>query len=131
MKLFFDENMGTGVPEALRSVGVRDVDFVSNKRRIRKGTADEDWLPYVGQGRMLVISCNKAILEVEAQQALLVAESVGAVFFASGQEKQMAMLRFLLNQFEWLEFIDVNEPRPFAYIVSVSGHIRQVDLTDV
>ena len=128
MKLFFDEDTGGSVPRALTAIGIRDIDWVANSRTIKKGTFDELWLPYVGRAGYLLISRNKGILEAEAQRTLLAQERVGAVFLSTGHETRFQILRFILTQWEWLEAIDANEPRPFAYIVTAAGRKRKVTL---
>ena len=121
MKLFFDEDTGGSVPRALRAIGIRDSDWVGKDRCIKPGTYNEDWLPYVGQNGYLLISCNRAILRAEAQRSILIRERLGAVFLASGKETRFSVLRLLLNRWQWLEAIDANEPRPFAYLLYASG----------
>ena len=130
MRLFFDEDVGRGIPGALRAVGVRDVDYIGKDRRIGKGTRDEDWIPYAGQRGALVFSFNTGILYAEAQRSLLVSERVGAVFLTTGQARSVDVLRLLLNQWAWLETIDVGTPRPFAYLLTLSGRKTPVDLND-
>ena len=124
MKLFFDEDTGRGVPIALNAVGIK-ADYVGNKRRFRNGTADEIWLPVAGREGWLVFSCNKAILVAEAQKALFIEERVGAVFLTSGQERKLDLLRLILRKLDWLELIDREEERPFAFEITISGRTRR------
>jgi PIN like domain len=62
VKLFIDEDTGTRVARALHALNIATVDWVGNDRRVRKGTEDEDWIPYVGRGGFLLFSCNVVIL---------------------------------------------------------------------
>ena len=127
MKLFFDEDTGKGVPTALRAVGIR-ADYVGNRRRFRLGTADEIWLPVAGREQWLVVSCNKAILNAEAQREIFIREKVGAVFLTSGQERKIELLKLILRKLEWLERIDEEETRPFAFEMTIGGKIRRSPL---
>lgn len=127
MKLFFDEDTGGGVPRALRAIGI-DTESARSDGPIKKGTRDEDWIPFVAARGYLVFSCNTAILAAEAQRALLIEHRVGAVFLASGQERKLAVLRLILNRWDWLEQIDAHEERPFAYMLSISGRFRRANL---
>jgi hypothetical protein len=87
VRLFFDEDTGRGVPEALRAVGI-PCEYVSRKFPIAKGTPDELWIPYAGAKRLLVISCNIGILKAEAQRRLWIENEVGGVFLTTGQERR-------------------------------------------
>jgi hypothetical protein len=128
VKLFFDEDVGKGIPEALRAVGIRDVEYIGRDPRLGKGTPDETWLPFAGQGGYLVFSFNTGILYAEGQRRLLVAERVGAVFLTTGRARSVDVLRLILNEWDWLETIDVSIPRPFACLLTLAGHKTLVDL---
>jgi hypothetical protein len=128
VKLFFDEDVGKGIPEALRHVGIRDVEYIGRDPRLGKGTPDEAWLPFVGQRGYLVFSFNTGILYAEGQRSLLISERVGAVFLTTGRARAVDVLRLILNEWTWLETIDVSTPRPFAYLLTLSGRKTLVDL---
>lgn len=130
MKLFLDENLGRGIPEALRALelpgtSVEYVRRVFKKGILRgdypRGVKDEDWIPFAGRGGWLVISCNKAILHAEAQRELWIGENVGGVFLTSGQEKKREVVLWILKKWDWLETIDRRDLRPFAYLASLTG----------
>ncbi len=115
------------MPEALRAVGLK-ADYVSNKfrgRGIVKGTRDELWLPYVGRSGMLLFSCNKAILETEAELEIYMRENVGGVFLTTGRERKVDVLLLLLKRWSWLEEVNRETSRPFAYMVTISGRWRK------
>ena len=38
------------------------------------------------------------------------------------------MLRLILNEWDWLETVDVSTPRPFAYLLTLTGVKTLVDL---
>ena len=130
MKLLFDEDVGKGIPQALRSVGIRDVEYIGRDPRLPKGTPDEVWLPFAGQHGHLVFSFNTGILYAEAQRKLLVSERVGIVFLTTGRAKAVDVLRLILNTWGWLETIDVSTPRPFAYLLTLNGSKTLVDLNN-
>ena len=124
MRLFFDEDTGRGVPDALRAVNI-GCEYVSKKFPITKGTPDELWIPYAGRKGLLVFSCNKDILRAEAQRHLWIENKVGGVFLTSGQERKVDVLLLVLKRLMWLQEIDERTPRPFAYMMTISGRWRQ------
>jgi hypothetical protein len=130
VKLFFDEDAGTAIPEALRRIGIPDIAYVAPTQTIVKGTPDEIWLPWVGRTGHLVFSCNIGILLADAQRSLLIEHNVGAVFLSTGQEYTRDVLKLILNQWEWLEEVDAYWPRPFAFLFTITGRKTCVDLDD-
>ena len=133
MKIFFDEDNGTGIPRALKLVRVpnAEIHYASNKdnQLIGKGAKDPDWIPLIGAQRFLLFSQNKAMIENEFERRLLIEHRVGAVFLATGRQRAHEVLRMLLNRWEWLELVDATIERPFAYIVPLSERVRRIDLT--
>jgi len=101
--LFFDNDIGRGVPDALHSVDIR---VLSVLRRYRRGnTPDTRWLRDAGQNGWLVISCNKDILNVDEERELIISERVGIVFLTSCQDKAREILKLVLAKWSWLERI--------------------------
>jgi len=123
VKIFFDEDCGRAVPDALGRVGI-SVDYVGKKSRgrgVRIGAKDPEWIERAGRLKHLVFSCNKAILTNEAERALIVKHKVGIVLLSSGQERKVDFLRLILNNLDWLNWIDENLSRPFAFRITITG----------
>lgn len=119
MILACDEDVGVGVPTALKAVGLKAV--ISIPKEGHTGQPDTEWLTMAGRKKWLAFSFNKAMLNVPTERDVIIAEKVGIVFLTSGQERIHQVLRFLLNRWAWLEKIDKETFRPFAYIVSIKG----------
>lgn len=129
MKLFFDENIGYRVPEALRLVDVAGVDYLTDMFAIAgqpaQGVRDEDWIPAIGSSH-LVISLDKRLLRRPSQRKLLMDHNVGIVCLTSAHAAPREMLAFVLRRFLRLEQLDANTRRPFAFRVSLQGPFVQV-----
>jgi hypothetical protein len=125
VKIFIDEDTGVGVAQALYALKVATVDWVGNGRTIRKGTPDEQWIPYVGRGQFLLLSCNVGILESEMQRNLLIQERVGAVFITSGEITRLQLMQFIMRRWDWLVTLHETHPRPFAYLTPINGRPRR------
>ncbi len=126
MKLFVDEDTGSGLGRALRAVGV-EADWVGTNRTIRPGTADEIWIPRAGREGLLVLSRNTGILRVEAQHALVIEHGVGIVFVPQ-YLAPLPLLRLVLRRWERLETLYEVEPRPFAFSLTAGGQFRPLPL---
>lgn len=129
MRLFFDEDMGRGIPDALRSIGLgeppNEINYIRRVWRGRTRVLDEEWIPWAAERDYLAFSCNKGILESDAQRELVKSTGLGIVFLTSGQERSVATLQLILRKWAWLETIDADETRPFAYLLSMSGRPRR------
>lgn len=127
MKLFFDENIGKGVPQAFHALKVASVEFPGgDQRRNPRGTQDPDLLRYAGLGRFLFITKDYKILDVEAERRAFVEHSVGGVFLDSEDATKLNMLLVLLKRWEWLNQIDANEPRPFAFRLTMRNRVSRL-----
>lgn len=120
MILLCDEDVGTRAPRALGLVGypahaLFDLGLA--------GRPDVDWLTFAGREGYLVFSRNYKMLTVRSERETITNEKVGIVFLTSGEESPAMMLRLLLNRWDALDFLDRNEPRPFARFLTPRGHL--------
>ena len=128
MKLFFDEDMGTSVPKALRQAQApcEDILFPRPGGPLRPGATDLDWLSYAGEHGYLAISANKHILDSDVERQALLDARAAVVFLASGQERVFTVFRLIVRRWDWLVELDRAESRPFAYLLTARGRVRQV-----
>lgn len=82
LELLCDEDIGTGVPTALRAVDYQAFALV---RLGWGGRPDVEWLAWAGQNRYLVLSCNKKMLLVPEERDTIIREKVGLVFLNHGE----------------------------------------------
>lgn len=120
MILLCDEDVGTGVPNALDAVGY---DARSLRRMSWGGRADEFWLAKAGQLEFLVLSCDRRMLTVTAERDTIIRERVGIVFLTTGQEHPPTVLLRLLKKWSELELLWNSTPRPFARFLSANNRL--------
>ena len=120
MILLCDEDIGTGVPDALHAVGY---DAHSMVGMGWQGRPDVGWLALAGQAGMLVLSCNKKMLAVPSERQAIIDNKVGIVFQTTGEERPARVLLTLLRKWADLELLDSTEPRPFARFLSPNGRL--------
>ncbi len=122
MILYCDEDVGTKVPRALKLVGLRAISAVG------KGAVSEpdiQWLTRVGNRGWLGLSCNKNILNVPEEKDVIVSNKVGIVFLSSGNLHPKDKLLLILRKWQWIETIDINEKRPFAFFIYPNGQVKK------
>jgi len=125
VRLFFDEDRGKAVAIALHAVGIPTYYVANHKMPVRKGEPDEVWIPKAGHHGWLVVSANKAILEAEAQRRLWIENRVGGVFLTTNHMRSIDELKLLLRKLEWLQRIDAEELRPFAFTLTPRGETKR------
>ena len=134
MKLFFDENCGKRFPEAMRQVcpsrGI-SVDYVGRAKKARKkaqrlGANDEEWITHVGQSGSLGISCDKKMLENAEERSVILREKAGIVFITTGSEDSVKLALLILKELGWLQKINEEVTRPFAFTLNLSRQKKKV-----
>ena len=120
MILLCDEDIGTGVPNALTAVGydARSINGMS-----WGGYPDQFWLTKAGQLEWLVLSCNKKMLKVVTERETIIRERVGVVFLTSGQEHPPTVLLRLLKKWPDLELLWESTTRPFARFLTPNNRL--------
>lgn len=124
---YFDENMGSRVPGALKTLGLRVIPGV--KKQHGGGQNDIQYLTRAGQKGWLAISANKDMLNVKDEKDTIIAEKVGILFITEGQMKRPELMLLLLKKWHWLETIDKDEQRPFAFYLYPSGRTKKKGLS--
>lgn len=129
MKVFVDEDAGTGIPRALKLVKMpcEELVYPCQHPPIRFGTKDPVWIPWAGDNNYLALSNNHRILENPVEFELLVRHKLGAVFVDRGNYEVWRVLRMFMARWEWFEEID-RQPRPFVYLVGLTGAPVPYDL---
>lgn len=115
-----DEDVGTGVPRALKLVGYDARNIVDQGWA---GKADTDWLTLVGQTEWLVLSCNKKMLLVQNERDTIIKQKVAVIFLTNGEEYSARILKLLLTKWSKLTALYETTPRPFARFLSPNGRI--------
>lgn len=118
--LLCDDDLGLGIPKALRAVGLK---ATSLYRLGLSGRPDTEWLARAGRLQLMVFSCNKKILKVPVERDTLIREKVGIVFLTNGQEYAHKTLRLVLTKWETLNLLWDTTDRPFARFLTSNGRL--------
>ena len=122
---YFDENMGSRIPAALKMLRLKVISSITKQG----GQDDIDYLKRAGQKGWLAISANKHMLDVQEERNTIISEKVGIVFVTEGQMSRPKLMLLLLKKWDWFEVIEKEEERPFAFYLYPSGKIRKIELS--
>lgn len=110
------------MPKALRLVGY---DTVALVEKGWSGMPDIQWLGHAGHAGWLILSCDKKMLAVPSERAIIINRKVGIVYLTTGEEFPAKVLKLLLNKWETLELLDTTVPRSFARFLSPNGRLSR------
>lgn len=120
MNLVCDEDVGTGVPNALRLVGYT---AKSLRGLGLGGKPDTLWLALAGKRKWLAFSSNKKILTVPVERQAIIDSKVGIIFLTTGIERTPNVLRLLLVKWNTLEILWETTEKPFVRFLTPNGHL--------
>ena len=90
MILLCDDDVGTGVPNALKAVGYP---AFSLQHLGWGGKPDIWWLAQAGDNGWLVFSCNKKQLKVKRERQTIIDHKVGVVYLTNGEETMCVRIK--------------------------------------
>lgn len=125
MRVFVDEDAGSGLAKALIAAGIADVDYVGRGRLVQPGSPDVDWLPIVGDRGDVVLSRNRDMLRVEAERACCIKHRIGIVFMP-GRITGIETIELVLRVWPNIELINLTERRPFAFRLRRDGSLFKI-----
>jgi hypothetical protein len=118
VKYFFDNNLGKNIVEGMKAFG-EDVEHLLDS--FPKDAADTEWLQYIGDNGIYLISRDKKILHRPAELSALKEYDVGA-FFLGGKDRNLWQLiqQLVRNWPRIKDYADSNR-KPFAVRIPPTG----------
>lgn len=126
MKLFFDEDAGTGVAKTIPLLGMLPQGDVTFVRRVWRRTQypapiqDETWIPWAASHGFMAISRNTAIIGTDRQRQLVADSGLGIVFIPQ-HITALEVFNLIQRRWSYLELMFAAEPRPFMYHIPLTG----------
>jgi hypothetical protein len=142
LKLYFDKNVGSRLPEALASFDL-DVAWHTMKKSKLGVTGptcnellfapeapDDLWLADVGKRGWIVVShdrkFHKAGFEIEL--AAIKAHEVGCFYLWGASAKKHEKAQCFFKAYDRIMHAAENTPRPFIFDVQKNGRLKQVNI---
>lgn len=121
MILLCDENLGRAISEELNWKGY---DARSSRSMGWLERLDVDWLPEAGQiADSLVLSCDRKMVRKADERRAIMTNNIGIVFLTSGQKPVNSLVRLLSSNWNRLEQLHLNTPRPFVRFLTPDGQL--------
>jgi hypothetical protein len=121
--LFLDETLFNCTPihDALRELSV---EFVRHDQKFEAGTIDQEWLPIVGQQRLIVLTSDKRIRFNELEREQVISFGVREFVFSSGNLSGRAMGEILKTAMAKMKEIVSETAAPFIACITQSGNVE-------
>jgi hypothetical protein len=120
---FLDETLFNCAPihDALKK---SDVEFVRHDELFKSGTYDKDWLPIVGEKRLIVLTSDKRIRFNDLERAEVIEHGVREFVFSSGHLSGRTMGELLIKAMHKIREIVATQDAPFIACITQSGNVE-------
>lgn len=100
LKFIFDEGLGHRLAKGLRLTG-KNVEHVLDN--FPRGTPDVEWLNYVGENKLILVTKDKAIRRKPNEKALLLEYNIVAFYLGGSEKSGHDILKQLVNAWDKME----------------------------
>jgi hypothetical protein len=127
MILFFDKNIGTGIPIALQNLEPPfKVEY--HQQHFALNELDDKWLPVVGRNHWTVIGHDRKFHEKESELDALTKYKIGCFYLWGANAKKWEKIKVFFKACDRIVEAEANTPRPFIYKVKRNGGLRRIKL---
>lgn len=127
MNFFFDNNLSQYLAKAMDLLE-QEGNVMHLRDKFQSNAKDEDWLKYVGENGMILITRDKMIRRHEAELRAIKNYKVGAFILTGTVTNIWDTVRQVINN--WLKIKDLASKTslPFAFKVPFRGKIEKLQL---
>jgi predicted nuclease of predicted toxin-antitoxin system len=118
MRFFFDNNLSANLAHGMREFGE---DVVHLTDHFPQDAVDSEWLPFVGENQLVLVTRDERIRWKPAEIAAVKVHKV-AVFFLGGKKlKRCDLIEQVVRNWRRMKQVAATEHRPFAIRVPPHG----------
>ena len=131
MEIYLDENLSKYVAEALNLLSkgyFQNIQVLSTIEKFGKSATDETIIPAVGNVNGILITRDIQISRSQLQFDLCKEFKIGILFLhlEKGSDRHWDLVRLLINHWQGIVNLSINERRPFAFKVKVKGRMEKL-----
>jgi len=131
VEFFVDAGLGLKLVTGLRDLGYTNIIHIYEKFPI--GVLDEEWLEYVGENKLVVITKDKMIRKNPKEKAALIKYGIVAFYLSGDKLSIKEMGKQLINAWEKMETCAVKQQKTgvaAAFVIRPRGNkIEVIPLT--
>ena len=126
MKFFIDENLSRQLAEGMKGFGE---DVMRLKEKFSPGANDTEWLPYVGNNNMTLVTRDESIRRRPVEKNALKTHKVGAFFLGGKNRTRCQLIQQVVRHWPRMKELSEKTNRPFAFRIPPSGtKITKIEL---
>ncbi len=118
MKCFVDANLSEHLAKGMKAFGE---DVIHLKEVFPENTADQEWLKYVGENEMFLITRDEAIRWHPGALYSLRQFKAGAFFLGGKNRSRCELIQQLVRSWPRIKQLAEQTKRPFAFRIPPSG----------
>lgn len=118
MKFFFDNNLGENLAKGLKAFGE---DVMHLKDRFREDAPDNEWLKYIGQNGIFLVTRDEKVRHRPIEVQALKQNGVGAFFLGGKNRTRCELIQQVVRNWPRMKQLASDTDRPFAFRVPPSG----------
>ena len=127
MILFFDKNIGIGIPLALEMLKPPfEVEY--HQKYFSMGEQDDVWLPEIGKKNWVVIGHDRKFHEKESELDALKKYKIGCFCLWGANAPKWDKVRVFFKAYEKIVQVESSTPKPFIYSVKKNGNLKRIKL---
>ena len=118
MTFFFDNNLSRRIVEGMKAFG-EDVTHLTE--HFAASTPDKDWLDFVAEREMVLITRDRKIHRNPAEREALRRHKIGAFFLSGKDLGYWRIVVQVVRNWEKIKDHAQRTPRPFAFLIRATG----------
>ena len=131
--LFWDKNIGTTIPRALRMLNPPDVSVRYYQEEYPGSSStpepgDDLWLSDVGNKGWFVVTQDQRLHRNAPELRAIKHHNVGCFYLKGASDSRWDIFRHFVCSFDRIIQVAEDTPRPFVYRIQRTGNLRQIAL---
>lgn len=127
MILFFDKNIGIGIPKVLGKLDPPfGVEYYQNHFVLN--LEDDKWLPVVGSNNWTVIGHDRKFHKKQNELDAIKKYKVGCFYLWGAEATKWEKVKVFFKACDNIITAESSTPRPFIYSVKKNGNLKQIKL---
>ena len=118
MKFFIDNNLSIQMARGMEGFGE---EVMHLQDEFPQGTPDEQWLQYVGDNDLILVTRDREIRRRPAELKALKDHKVGVFFLGGKNRGRCELIQQLVRNWPRMKAVAAKARKPFAFVVPPSG----------